>query len=145
LLVEQPEPNAMQNVPRSINFLPASSRNTATRIDPSHGTCMAALISGPDLGVFPRLNQLTVAMFAMLNDGTLLRAFYRIERSLTERREITHAIINLSVSISRNTLSQAYLDEFHSVLRRLADTGRVLFVMSAGNTGEVCQTLSKHE
>jgi subtilisin family serine protease len=100
---------------------------------------MAGLIAGPNLGVFPRLHQLTVAMFAMPNDGTMLRAFYRIKESLTERAEITHAIISLSNSIIGGTSSQAYLDDFHGVLRSLADTGKVLFVMSAGNAGDVCQ------
>lgn len=108
--------------------------------DANHGTCMASLIAGADVGAFTPLYQMTLVQYTFRNDGSILRAFQRIANDLASRPNIKRAIINFSHSIG-GAKDKNYLDKWVAILRRITRSNRVLIVISAGNTGQVSQYL----
>jgi hypothetical protein len=93
---------------------------------------MASLIAGTDTGVYPVLPSITLVPW--FTDGSVVLGLGRILNSIRQKPNI-FAVVNMSFGIRKDGQSDRFWDKYYENMRRLAETGRVLFVVAAGNEG----------
>jgi Subtilase family len=121
--------------PKLINRILPRSEAPFANYDSNHGTCMASLIGGAETGVWPELPSLTLVMFDLFDDAGVSKSFGTILASLNHRPAIQRAVISLSIEVMDFGQSPEFWAKFHDNVRRVANTNKVLIVVSAGNDG----------
>jgi hypothetical protein len=130
-----------------INIIPRTPQNrpmaTVGR-NPRHGTCMASTMGGRDTGTYPILREINVVTWGGPHgDGKVTTALHRIRNQVESGTG--WVIINMSLGVRRHWWHfQTLMEQQNRIMKRLARTNRVLFVVAAGNEGTLGRNIKTY-